>query len=166
MKTTNLFKAVAFVAMIIVSVMNSEVKAQDNFITNEEVKNDLVVSKTIFRQDGTYLYNHMRYEFTYDNENRLTGKIASKWDGAKEQWMPYFKMSYKYDNNEITMSYARWNQSHKAYDKDIKKSVYEMNDENMPVAFKNYKMDGERTNWTLVSYNRIDHTSNLLAMAE
>lgn len=99
MKTTNLFKAVVFVAMIIVSVMNSEVKAQDNFITNEEVKNDLVVSKTIFRQDGTYLYNHMRYEFTYDNENRLTGKIASKWDGAKEQWMPYFKMSYQYDNN-------------------------------------------------------------------
>ena len=166
MKTTNLFKAVAFVAMIIVSVMNSEVKAQDNFITNEEVKNDLVVSKTIFRQDGAYLHNHMRYEFTYDNENRLTGKIASKWDGTKEQWMPYFKMSYQYAGNEITMSYARWNQSHKAYDKDIKKSVYEMNDENMPVAFKNYKMDNDRTNWTLVSYNRIDHTSNLLAMAE
>ena len=76
MKTTNLFKAIAFVAMIIVSVMNSEVKAQDNFITNEEVKDDLVVAKTIFKQDGTYLYNHMRYEFTYDNENRLTGKMG------------------------------------------------------------------------------------------
>lgn len=166
MKTTNLFKAVAFVAMVIASVMNSEVKAQGNFITNEEVKNDLVVSKTIFRQDGAYLYNHMRYEFTYDNENRLTGKIASKWDGAKDQWIPYFKMSYQYDNNEITMSYARWNQAHKAYDKNVKRSVYEMNDENMPVAFKSYKKDSERTNWTLVSYNRIDHTSNLLTMAE
>ena len=33
MKTTNLFKAVAFVAMVIVSIMNSEVKAQDRFIT-------------------------------------------------------------------------------------------------------------------------------------
>ena len=30
MKTTNLFKAVAFVAMTIVSVMNTEVKAQEN----------------------------------------------------------------------------------------------------------------------------------------
>ena len=47
MKTTNLFKAVAFVAMTIVSVMNTEVKAQENnFITNEEVKNELVVAKT------------------------------------------------------------------------------------------------------------------------
>ena len=104
MKTTNLFKAIAFVAMIIVSVMNSEVKAQDNFITNEEVKNDLVVAKTIFKQDGTYLYNHMRYEFTYDNENRLTGKTASKWDSLQSRWTPYFKMSYQYENNEIIMS--------------------------------------------------------------
>jgi len=77
MKTTNLFKAVAFVAMVIVSIMNSEVKAQDRFITNEEVQNDLIVAKTIFKQSGTYLYNHMRYEFTYDDENRLTNKTAA-----------------------------------------------------------------------------------------
>ena len=158
MKTTNLFKAIAFVAMIIVSVMNSEVKAQDNFITNEEVKNDLVVAKTIF--------NHMRYEFTYDNENRLTGKTASKWDSLQSRWTPYFKMSYQYENNEIIMSYARWNKAHKAYDKDMKKSVYEMNEENMPVAYKSYEKNSEKSNWTLVSYNRIDHTANLLAMAE
>lgn len=166
MKTTNLFKAVAFVAMVIVSVMNSEVKAQENFITNEEVKNDLVVAKTIFKQDGAYLYNHMRYEFTYDNENRLTAKIASKWDGAREKWIPYFKMSYQYADNEITMSYARWNESHKNYDKDVKKSVYEMNDDNMPVAYKNYEKSSEKSDWTLVNYNQIDHTANLLTMTE
>lgn len=50
MKLSNLFKAVAFVAMVIVSIMNSEVKAQDRFITNEEVQNDLIVAKTIFKQ--------------------------------------------------------------------------------------------------------------------
>ena len=53
MKTTNLFKAVAFVAMTIVSVMNTEMKAQENnFITNEEVKNNLVVSRTYYMQVG------------------------------------------------------------------------------------------------------------------
>lgn len=128
MKTVNLFKAAAFAAMVIVSVMNSEVKAQENFITNDEVENGLVVAKTIFKQDGTYLYNHIRYEFTYDSENRLTGKTASKWDGSKDEWTPYFKMSYRYSDNEITMSYARWNEKHRAYDKNVKKSVYEMND--------------------------------------
>ena len=79
MKTTNLFKAVAFVAMTIVSVMNTEVKAQENnFITNEEVKNELVVAKTIFKQDGAQLYRHIRYEYSYDDQKRLTCKEASK----------------------------------------------------------------------------------------
>ena len=110
MKTTNLFKAVAFVAMTIVSVMNTEVKAQENnFITNEEVKNELVVAKTIFKQDGAQLYRHIRYEYSYDDQKRLTCKEASKWDGVKDEWVPYFKMTYQYGNDEITMSYARWN---------------------------------------------------------
>lgn len=135
MKTTNLFKAVAFVAMIIVSVMGSEVKAQDNnFITNEEVKNEMVVAKTIFKQDGNQLYRHMRYEFTYDNQKRLVGKEAYKWNSSRDQWEPYFKMSYQYGEDEITMSYARWNESHKEFDKDMKKSIYKLNDDNMPVA--------------------------------
>ena len=135
MKTTSLFKAVAFVAMIIVSVMSSEVKAQDNnFITNEEVKNEMVVAKTIFKQDGAQLYRHMRYEFTYDNQKRLLSKEAYKWDGSRDQWKPYFKMSYQYGEDEITMSYARWNESHKEFDKDMKQSVYELNDDNMPIA--------------------------------
>lgn len=166
MKTTGLFKAVAFVAIIIASVMNSEVKAQDNFITNEEVKNDLVVAKTIFKQDGAYLYKHMRYEFTYDAESRMLSKTASKWNSAKEEWTPYFKMTYNYEGNEIIMSYGRWNASHKAFDKDVQKSIYEMNSQNMPVACRSYQKPADNSDWTFVSYNRIDHTANLLAMAD
>ena len=166
MKTTNLFKAVAFVAMTIVSVMNTEVKAQENnFITNEEVKNELVVAKTIFKQDGAQLYRHIRYEYSYDDQKRLTCKEASKWDGTKDEWTPYFKMTYQYGNDEITMSYARWNESHKAYDKDMKKSVYELNDENMPVAYKLYNQDAPKSELTLVSYNKTDYVANILAMA-
>lgn len=157
MKTTGLFKAVAFVAMIIVSVMNSGAKAQDNnFITNEEVKDELVVAKTIFKQDGAQLYRHLRYEFTYDDQKRLTAKEATKWDGSKDEWVPYFKMTYHHGDDEITMSYARWNKAHKAYDKDVKKSVYELNEENMPVAYKNYMevQDIRNSDLTMVSHNR------------
>ena len=141
---------------IVVTNFSSMVKTAEEGVAvtvffNEEVQNDLIVAKTIFKQSGTYLYNHMRYEFTYDDENRLTNKTASKWDGVKEKWIPYFRMSYQYADNEITLSYARWNEKHQSYDKDVRKSVYEMNAENMPVAYKS---------------NRIYHTVNLLTMAE
>lgn len=77
MKTTSLFKAVALVAIMVASVLNSEVKAQDGFITNQVMNGELVASKTIFKQEGSYLQRHMQYTFTYDDQNRLISKEAS-----------------------------------------------------------------------------------------
>lgn len=166
MKATYLFKAIAFVAVILASAMNSEMKAQEsNFITNEEISNEQIVAKTIYKQDGSQLYRHLRYEFTYDEQQRLASKTALKWDAASEKWTPYFQMTYAYNEKEIIMSYARWNQSHKAYDKDVKQSVYELNDENMPVACKTYEQqeNSHRSDWTLVSFPKTDHTVHPMA---
>ena len=123
MKTTVLFRMMVLVAMVVAGIANTELKAQDNnFITNEEKVDDLVVSKVIYRLDGS-LYRHMKYDFTYDDQKRVTAKEAFKWDSS----------------NEITLVYARWNNSHRAYDDSVEKSVYELNDANMPIAYMNYK---------------------------
>ena len=81
----------------------------------------------------------MKYDFTYDDQKRMSAKEAFKWDAASEKWTPYFKINYTYTSNEITLVYARWNDSHKAYDASVEKSVYELNDANMPIAYMNYK---------------------------
>lgn len=134
MKTMNVFKALAFATISLVSILSTEVKAQDNFITNEEVKNNLVVSRTIYKQDGNYLYNHLRYEFTYDAQNRLISKTATKWDSAMDKWIPYFQMTYRYEADEIIMSYARWDESRENFSKDMKQTVYQLDENNVPVA--------------------------------
>ena len=139
MKTTVLFRMMVLVAMVVAGIANTEMKAQDNnFITNEEKVDDLVVSKVIYRLDGS-LYRHMKYDFTYDDQKRVTAKEAFKWDSSTEKWIPYFKIDYTYSSNEITLVYARWNNSHRAYDDSVEKSVYELNDANMPIAYMNYK---------------------------
>lgn len=139
MKTTVLFRMMVLVAMVVVGIANTELKAQDNnFITNEEKVDDLVVSKVIYRLDGS-LYRHMKYDFTYDDQKRVTAKEAFKWDSSTEKWIPYFKIDYTYSSNEITLVYARWNNSPRAYDDSVEKSVYELNDANMPIAYMNYK---------------------------
>ena len=162
MKTTTLLKSGVLVAMMIAGVANSEVKAQESFITNEETSGELVVAKTIFKKDGAFLYNHMRYIFTYDDQNRLIGKEALTWYGSK--WTPYFKMTYQYNDNEISMIYGRWNSSRKAYDEAIEKSVYELNDQNMPTAYRTFKQaDNEKSDWTLVNFSKLDNNNSLLA---
>ena len=134
MKTMNVFKALALAVITLVNLLNTQAMAQNNFITNEEVKNNLVVSRTIYKQDGNYLHNHMRYEFTYDEQNRLISKTASKWDGTVDKWIPYFQMTYRYEANEVIMSYARWSESQETFSKDKKETVYELNKNNIPVA--------------------------------
>ena len=155
MKTTALFRIIVLVAMVFTGVANANLRAQDkNFITNEEKVGDLVVSKVIYRLDGS-LFRHMKYNFTYDDQKRMTSKESFKWDAVREEWAPYFKIDYTYSSNEITLVYGRWNASHKAYDASVEKSVYELNDANMPIAYMNYKWNdykwiGESTtNWAM-----------------
>ena len=107
MKTTVLFRMIVLVAMVFAGIANTTVKAQgNNFITNEEKVDDLVVSKVIYRLDGS-LYRHMKYDFTYDDQKRMSSKEAFKWDASTEKWIPYFKIDYTYSSNEITLDIAR-----------------------------------------------------------
>ena len=77
MKTTVLFRMIVLVAMVFAGIANATVKAQgNNFITNEEKVDDLVVSKVIYRLDGS-LYRHMKYDFTYDDQKRISSDRKS-----------------------------------------------------------------------------------------
>ena len=130
---TNLFsKAVVMVAVVMASVMNFSASAMNptEFVTNNEMTGEVITAKNIYRNEDGHLYRHLRYTYTYDNENRVTSKEASKWDSVKEAWVPYFKMNVSYTNDEVELSYARWNSKSNVYDSNIEKTVYELNDNN------------------------------------
>lgn len=101
MKATVFFRMIVLAAMVVIGITNAELKAQEeNFVTNEIKDGDLVTSKVIYRMDGS-LYRHMKYDFSYDNQKRMTAKEAFKWDGSRDKWVPYFKITYLYGGNEI-----------------------------------------------------------------
>ena len=132
MKTNLISKAVVMVAVVMASVMNFSASASNptQYVKNEEMTGELMTAKTIFKNEDGHLFRHLRYTYTYDNENRVTSKEASKWDSSKETWVPYFKMDVSYANNEVELSYARWNSKNNAYDSNVEKTVYELNDSN------------------------------------
>ena len=141
MKTNLISKAVVMVAVVMASVMNFSASASNptQYVKNEEMTGELMTAKTIFKNEDGHLFRHLRYTYTYDNENRVTSKEASKWDSSKETWVPYFKMDVSYANNEVELSYARWNSKSNAYDSSIKKTVYEMNDDNVTLMLASTK---------------------------
>lgn len=141
MKTNLISKAVVMVAVVMASVMNFSASASNptQYVKNEEMTGELMTAKTIFKNEDGHLFRHLRYTYTYDNENRVTSKEASKWDSSKEAWVPYFKMDVSYTNNEVELSYARWNSKSNAYDSSIEKTVYEMNDDNVTLMLASTK---------------------------
>ena len=141
MKTNLISKAVVMLAVVMASVMNFSASASNptQYVKNEEMTGELMIAKTIFKNEDGRLYRHLRYTYTYDTENRVTSKEASKWDSSKEAWVPYFKMDVFYANNEVELSYARWNSKSNAYDSSIKKTVYEMNDDNVTLMLASTK---------------------------
>lgn len=141
MKTNLISKAVVMLAVVMASVMNFSASASNptQYVKNEEMTGELMTAKTIFKNEDGHLFRHLRYTYTYDNENRVTSKEASKWDSSKETWVPYFKMDVSYTNNEVELSYARWNSKSNAYDSSIEKTVYEMNDDNVTLMLASTK---------------------------
>ena len=141
MNTNLISKAVVMLAVVMASVMNFSASASNptQYVKNEEMTGELMTAKTIFKNEDGRLYRHLRYTYTYDTENRVTSKEASKWDSSKEAWVPYFKMDVFYANNEVELSYARWNSKSNAYDSSIKKTVYEMNDDNVTLMLASTK---------------------------
>ena len=141
MKTNLISKAVVMLAVVMASVMNFSANASNptQYVKNEEMTGELMTAKTIFKNEDGHLFRHLRYTYTYDNENRVTSKEASKWDSSKETWVPYFKMDVSYANNEVELSYARWNSKSNAYDSSIEKTVYEMNDDNVTLMLASTK---------------------------
>ena len=141
MKTNLISKAVVMLAVVMASVMNFSANASNptQYVKNEEMTGEMMTAKTIFKNEDGHLYRHLRYTYTYDTENRVISKEASKWDSSKEAWVPYFKMDVFYANNEVELSYARWNPKSNAYDSNIKKTIYEMNDDNVTLMLASTK---------------------------
>lgn len=141
MKTNLISKAVVILAVVMASVMNFSASAVNptQYVTNNEMTGEMITAKNIFRNENGHLFRHLRYTYTYDNESRVTSKEASKWNSEKEVWVPYFKLDVEYSDNGVELNYACWNNKSNAYDSNVQKTVYELNDSSVNMMLASTK---------------------------
>lgn len=130
MKTSFSFKLLVMALFAATSMMsvNAGAAAPEDYVKNDKVENGMVIERLIFINNDGALERHIRYQYTYDSENRPKSKQAEKWNTVSEAWEPYFKLDMNYQGQQVEVTYARWNKKSKAYDKDIQKTSYQMND--------------------------------------
>ena len=44
------------------------------------------VAETVYKMDGNTLANYMKYNYKYDDQNRMTESEALKWNSTKNTW--------------------------------------------------------------------------------
>lgn len=130
MKSSRFSKVMAVVLFAMAMMTSGNVLAQspEDYIKNDIVEQGVVKERIIYVNNDGVLERHIHYVYTYNEKQQVTSKQAEKWDDLSDRWIPYFKMEMSYEGNTVNVTYARWNKRSKAYDKDIQKSSYEMND--------------------------------------
>lgn len=102
-------KTLIFFSILCVCGMNASADNSTNLIYNSEEVNGLKVAETVYKMDGSMLANYMKYNYKYDDQNRMTESEALKWNSSKNTWTKDMCIRYQYQGKSITTTYYKWN---------------------------------------------------------
>ena len=123
MKTTVLGKSIIALVFTFMCSLTMSAVAPKNYLYDTKEENGKVISKVIFLQEDGLLNKQIRYEFQYNNNGKVSEKKAYRWNQVKEDWVPFYQITYQYDNNgNINTNYGMWNKKSNDFSLNIKSS--------------------------------------------
>lgn len=120
------------------------------YVYNTEASGDAVTATVVYKksEDGKFLSHHLRYAYTYDEQQRLVKKEALKWDFWSERWEKSYCLNYVYDASGYSIEYARWNKAESAYSDTVAKQTYDEKLDGV-VALTSYEWDKSDKDWVM-----------------
>ena len=109
MKAKVSLKTVIVSALLLVCGLNASADNKSNLIYNSEEVNGMKVAETVYKMDGNTLANYMKYNYKYDDQNRMTESEALKWNSTKNTWGKDMCIRYVYQGKTMTTTYYKWN---------------------------------------------------------
>lgn len=138
--------SVVFALTAVVNAVSSN--NLNGFAYNSEMNNEHVESQTVFKvENEKYLHYHLKYNYTYDTEGRITTKEVLKWNGNTQTFEKSHCLNMTYTNGEVTMEYASWNNQNGTYNNVKSKAVYQVNGEE--VNYQSYNWNEKENSWEL-----------------
>ncbi|MDR1937119.1 MAG: DUF3836 domain-containing protein [Tannerellaceae bacterium] len=136
MKTSVLSKAVWGFLLVFVCSMTMSAVSPKNYMYDTKEENGKIVSKTIFLQKDGLLDKQWKYDFTYNAEGKVAEKYACRWNTGKNDWDPFYLISYQYDkeNGSIRSVYGLWNK--KSNDYSLNTQIIMLSEDNYDEIFQ------------------------------
>ena len=108
-------KTLILFSFLFVCGMNVSADNKSNLIYNSEEVNGMKVAETVYKMDGSTLANYMKYNYKYDDQNRMTESEAMKWNAVKNTWANDMCIRYAYQGKSVTTTYHKWNNKKGTY---------------------------------------------------
>ncbi|MCD8032483.1 MAG: DUF3836 domain-containing protein [Bacteroides sp.] len=86
-----------------------------NYVYNTEEKDGVMVAQTVYKIESGALVNHIKYNYSYDDRQRMTEHETLKWNSARQQWEKDTCIRYTYEGKLVTTIYYKWNSKQKDY---------------------------------------------------
>lgn len=125
-------------------------KNATEFAYNVEMTNENVTSQLVYKKsaDGRYLSHHLKYNFAYDEQERLVRKEVLKWNAALGNWERSYCLDYSYDAYGYSVEYVMWNAEKETYAYAVAKQVYDESLEGS-VTLAWYRKDRSSGEWVV-----------------
>jgi len=151
----NLFTATMVAASILAAITN----VSNDYAYNVKNENNVVTEQVVYKVDesGKYLTNHIKYDFSYDSQNRLSTKTTLRWNSRSEKWENSSQLSYTYNNDDCIVEYARWNKKTKDFSEVSEKVVYAYNKLEEVTGYQAFKINEKTNEW----YQVMNHEINI-----
>ena len=117
MKTSILSKSILVLAVMFLCNLAMSAASPREYMYDTKEENGKVISKVIFLNDNGLLNKEVKYEFSYNENGKVSEKKAYRWNKSKDEWVPYYLTTYSYDaeTGEINTTYGMWDKKKKSF---------------------------------------------------
>ncbi|MCD8081439.1 MAG: DUF3836 domain-containing protein [Bacteroides sp.] len=142
---------IALIASVICSLT---LPAANPFVYNTESR-EAGTTQIVYKTDATgkYLTPHLKYNFSYDKQNRMQQKEVLRWDSNSGMWVNQHTLSFLYEKNGYSIVSATWNADENVYNLISLKTTYTLDSENRTCRYESFRIDKDTQEWVVTAYN-------------
>lgn len=112
MKTKFFYSVIVMVAMIMAGFIG-QTEAQTSTLNKKYVsiinKDGKPAEKTLFRAEGSRLFNVKQFQYSYDTQDRITRIDVNFWNEQSECWELRYTATYSYQDGKFEQQFHEFN---------------------------------------------------------
>ncbi len=109
-------------AAIMSMYMSAAHSSNNDFRYNADIQDGRVKTQYVYRETGNELTPRLRYDYAYDEHDRIASRTTYLWNGL--DWQPAARWSYSYTPSGYAVELSRWNAVRRRFDGATAKTVY------------------------------------------